>query len=161
MKISSRIALALALSLSAGCAAPLPPADAASSPPVASPPADAKPSTPPANGTAASSQVQVLMTHALPEGPMTEGRVLVVDFPPGAENHAHHHEGAVFAYVLEGTVVSALGDEPEVRYTQGQTWYENPRQVHRVSKNGSATARARLLVVYLTQPGAPVLVVEP
>ena len=64
----------------------------------------------------------------------------------------------MFAYVLEGTVVSQLeGDEP-MTYTKGQSWYESPKKPHVVSKNASKTEPAKLLVFLLSQEGESLIV---
>jgi quercetin dioxygenase-like cupin family protein len=64
----------------------------------------------------------------------------------------------VFAYVLEGTVVSQLeGDEP-MTYRKGQSWYEFPQKPHVVSKNASKTEPAKLLVFLLSQEGESIKV---
>ncbi|BCA56655.1 hypothetical protein W02_37950 [Nitrospira sp. KM1] len=59
----------------------------------------------------------------------------------------------MFAYVLEGAVVSQLEGEKPVIYSKGQSWYESPKKPHVVSKNVSNTAPARLLVFLLSQEG--------
>jgi quercetin dioxygenase-like cupin family protein len=115
------------------------------------------PVRPPAAGPATRSSVSTLLTEALPAGVGSEGRLLTVDIPPGGSTPPHRHDGAIFAYVAAGTVVSALDDGEERRFETGQAWYERPGQVHRVSRNGSATEPARLVVFFLTEPGKPVL----
>jgi quercetin dioxygenase-like cupin family protein len=75
---------------------------------------------------------------------------------PGAASN--RFIGSVFAYVLEGTVVSQLkGDEPTT-YTKGQSWYESPKKPHVVSKNASKTEPAKLLVFLLSQEGESLVV---
>jgi quercetin dioxygenase-like cupin family protein len=106
------------------------------------------------------SRVQTLLTQPLPDRVGTEGRVLTVEIPPGAASPPHHHDGAVFAYVLDGTVVTALDDGPEQTFEAGRAWYEHPGQIHRVSRNPSPTKPAKLLVYFLTNPGHPVLQFE-
>lgn len=106
---------------------------------------------------AARSRVTTLLTQPLPADVGREGRVLTVELPPGAATPPHRHDGAIFAYVAEGAVVSALDDGPEERFAVGQAWYEWPGQVHRVSRNASATEPAKLVVFFLTEPGRPVL----
>jgi quercetin dioxygenase-like cupin family protein len=59
----------------------------------------------------------------------------------------------VFAYVVEGAVVSQLEGEQPVTYTKGQSWYEPPKKPHLVSKNASQTQPAKLLVFLLSQEG--------
>ena len=107
------------------------------------------------------SKVTVLLTEPLATTPAaTEGRMLTVEYPPGASTPAHHHDGTIFAYVVEGAVITALDDGPEKRFEAGQGWYERPGQVHRVSRNASDTERAKLLVVFLTEKGKPALELE-
>jgi quercetin dioxygenase-like cupin family protein len=97
--------------------------------------------------------VSVLMKQRLADMIGKEATVLTVDYAPGASSEVHVHPGSVFAYVLEGTVVSQLeGDEP-MKYTKGQSWYESPKTPHVVSKNASKTEPAKLLVFLLSQEG--------
>ena len=110
--------------------------------------------------TPAKSKVTVLLTEPLGTPAATEGRMLTVEYPPGVSTPAHHHDGAIFAYVVEGAVITALDDGAERRYEAGQGWYERPGQVHRVSRNGSDTKPAKLVVVFLTEAGKPVLKLE-
>jgi quercetin dioxygenase-like cupin family protein len=51
-------------------------------------------------------------------------------------------------------VTSALGNGPPKTYTEGQSWSEQPLQEHRVSKNASQTAQAKLLVLLVVPHGA-------
>jgi quercetin dioxygenase-like cupin family protein len=106
---------------------------------------------------AAHSKATVLLTQSLPADVGREGRLLTVEYPPGGSTPAHHHDGAIFAYVAEGAVVTALDDGPEQRFEAGQAWYERPGQVHRVSRNASTSRPAKLVVFFLTQPGTPPL----
>ena len=39
--------------------------------------------------------------------------------------------------------------------TAGQTFYENPNDIHSVSKNASATEPAKILVFFIKESGAP------
>jgi quercetin dioxygenase-like cupin family protein len=97
--------------------------------------------------------VSELMKQRLADMTGKEATVLIVDYAPGAASEPHVHPGSVFAYVLEGTVVSQLeGDEPTT-YTKGQSWYEPPKKPHVVSKNASKTEPAKLLVFLLSQEG--------
>ena len=112
-----------------------------------------------AGGTPPRTQVSTLLTEPLPPG-VSEGRVLTVDIPPGASTPPHRHDGAIFAYVAAGAVVSALDEGAERRFETGQAWHERPGQVHRVSRNPSTTEPAKLVVFFLTEPGKPVLRME-
>lgn len=97
--------------------------------------------------------VSVLMKQSLADMTGKVATVLTVDYTPGAASDPHVHPGSVFAYVLEGTVVSQLEGEPPMTYTKGQSWYESPKKPHLVSKNGSPTEPAKLLVFLLSQGG--------
>ena len=97
--------------------------------------------------------VSVLMKRQLADMTGKEGTLITVDYAPGAESKSHVHPGSVFAYVLEGAVVSQLEGEQAVTYTKGQSWYESPKHPHVVSKNASKTEPAKLLVFLLSQEG--------
>ena len=97
--------------------------------------------------------VSVLMKQSLADMAGKVATVLTVDYAPGAASGPHVHPGSVFAYVLEGAVVSQLeGGEP-ITYTKGQSWYESPKKPHIVSKNASKAEPAKLLVFLLSQEG--------
>jgi len=81
--------------------------------------------------------------------------VVEVSYPPGGASPSHTHPGITIAYVLEGSIRSKVGDEPERTYTAGQAFLETPGQVHAVSRNASATEPARLLAVLLAEKGKP------
>ena len=76
----------------------------------------------------------------------------VVSYAPGQASTPHFHSGSVFAYVLEGEVVSQLEGQPPVTYKAGESWYEPPRAPHLVSRNASGTRPAKLLT--WRRPGA-------
>lgn len=97
--------------------------------------------------------VSVLMKQPLADMAGKVATVLTVDYAPGAASGPHVHPGSVFAYVLEGTVVTQLEGEQPMTYTKGQSWYESPKKPHMVSKNASVTEPAKLLVVLLSQEG--------
>ncbi|PYT16629.1 MAG: cupin domain-containing protein, partial [Acidobacteria bacterium] len=58
-----------------------------------------------------------------------------------------------FAYVLEGEIVSQVGDGPETTYSAGQMFMETPNQLHGVSRNASSTKPAKLLALLLAEKG--------
>lgn len=106
----------------------------------------------------AEDSVSVLMKERLADMAGKEGTVITVDYAPGAASEIHVHPGSVFAYVLEGAVVSQLkGGEP-MTYRKGQSWYESPQKPHVVSKNASKTEPAKLLVFLLSQEGESIKV---
>ena len=70
----------------------------------------------PRHGTGAAlagDSVSVLMKQPLADMAGKVATVLTVDYAPGAASDPHVHPGSVFAYVLEGTVVTQLeGEQP-------------------------------------------------
>jgi quercetin dioxygenase-like cupin family protein len=87
-----------------------------------------------------------LQTKQLADVPNTKGIMLTVTYAPGQASTPHRHPRSVFAYVLEGEVISKVDDGPEVTYKPGDSWYESPRAAHVVSRNASTTKPAKLLV---------------
>src|SRR5438046_7196333 len=87
----------------------------------------------------AEDSVSVLMKQTLADMAGKVATMLTVAYAPGAASDPHVHPGSVFAYVLEGTVVTQLEGEQPVTYTKGQSWYESPKKPHMVSRNASVT----------------------
>jgi quercetin dioxygenase-like cupin family protein len=110
-----------------------------------------------ADGEPRRTKVATVLTHEIPREAGTEGRVLTVEYPPGVSSPSHRHDGAIFAYVAEGAVITALDDGAEQRFEAGQAWFERPGQVHRVARNASDSRPAKLVVFFVTEPGRPVL----
>lgn len=102
--------------------------------------------------------VSVLLKERLADMAGKEGTMITVEYAPGAASDQHFHPGSVFAYVLEGAVVSQLAGGHPVTYTKGQSWYESPKIPHVISKNASKTKAAKLLVFLLSQEGESLVV---
>ena len=83
-----------------------------------------------------------------------------VDFPPGYSIPVHRHNAQVFLYVLEGSIVTQVKGGKEVTLTPGQSYYENPDDIHTVSRNASSTKPAKFLVFMVKEKGAPSTVLE-
>ena len=103
-------------------------------------------------------KVTPLMSKDLAECPGKEGLMITVVYPPGASDPIHRHNAYAFLYVLEGSVVMQLKDGKEITLTPGQTFYEGPKDIHTVGRNASSTQPAKLLVFFVKNQGAPVLV---
>jgi quercetin dioxygenase-like cupin family protein len=74
-----------------------------------------------------------------------------VDYAPGAASGPQVYPDSVFAYVLEGRLVSqAEEDKP--------TTYESPKKPHVVSNSASKTEPAKLLVFLLSQEAESLVV---
>jgi quercetin dioxygenase-like cupin family protein len=97
-----------------------------------------------------------IFQHDLPDVSLRGWSVTVVEvkYAPGAASNAHRHPGITFAYVLEGEIVSKVGDDPEKTYATGEMFMETPGQLHAVSRNASSTKPARLLALLLAEKGA-------
>jgi quercetin dioxygenase-like cupin family protein len=93
--------------------------------------------------------------HELPNVPGKSLVALEVLYAPGGASPSHRHPKSAFiyAYVLSGEIVSAVDDgEPRI-YRAGEGWYEAPGAHHRVSRNASTTAPAKLLAIFVLDPG--------
>ena len=95
--------------------------------------------------------------HKLPDAAGKKGLMITVSYEPGQSSGPHVHSGSVFAYVLEGAVISQLEGQKPVTYQAGQSWYEAPNTPHLVSRNASNQKPAKLLVWMLLDENAPVL----
>lgn len=103
-------------------------------------------------------EVNILLTRPAPPVANQQGQVLTVEYAPGETSNPHMHHAHVFVYVLEGSIVMQVRGGEEVTLSVGETFYESPDDVHAVSRNASATERAKFLVVLLNQEGAPISV---
>ena len=93
--------------------------------------------------------------HAIPNIPGKSLAAVVVDYAPGGTSpaHAHAKSAFVFAYVISGAIESQVNDEPKQVYHAGESWYEDPGSIHRVSRNASKTEPAKLLAVFVVDTG--------
>ncbi|HEX6716107.1 MAG TPA: cupin domain-containing protein [Pyrinomonadaceae bacterium] len=113
-------------------------------------------------GNRANSQVAKetpLMTKELPDVPGKEGLIERVVLSPGEIVPSHRHNADVFAYVLEGSIITQVkGGNPQTVHA-GEVFYESPTDVHVESRNASTTQLATLLVFFVKKKGAPPTVV--
>ena len=103
-------------------------------------------------------KVTSLFSKDLKEFPGKEGLMITVEYPPGSVDPIHRHNAHGFIYVLEGSVVMQVRGGKEVTLTPGQTYYEGPEDVHVVGRNASQTKPAKMVVFFVKDKGAPVLV---
>jgi quercetin dioxygenase-like cupin family protein len=103
-------------------------------------------------------KVTDLMSKDLTNLPGKEGLMMIVDYPPGSVDPVHRHNAHAFVYVLEGSIVMQVRGGKEVTLTPGQTFYEDPDDVHVVGRNASKTEPAKFVLVMVKDKGAPVLV---
>ena len=96
-----------------------------------------------------------LMSKDLPEFAGKEVVMSTVTYPAGVASAPHRHDAHTFVYVLEGSVVMQVEGGQPMTLSPGQTFYENPTDVHATSKNASATQPAKILVFMLKDKGKP------
>ena len=96
-----------------------------------------------------------LTTKYLPDLPGKEGLVETVVLAPGEVVPAHRHNADVFAYVLNGSIITEVkGEKPETVHA-GEVFYESPTDVHIASRNASASQPTKILVFFVKKIGAP------
>ncbi len=72
-----------------------------------------------------------------------------VRYAPGESSPPHTHPCPVVAYVTQGALQIQIQGTPERIYKAGETFYEAPNSIHRLSKNASQTAPAALLAYFI------------
>ena len=90
---------------------------------------------------------------------------MLVEYPPGGATPPHRHGGAsVSAYVISGSLLNKMNDDPMRVVEKGGSWYEAPGCHHKISANASKTEPASFFVSFvldteaLEQEGLGVLV---
>jgi len=96
-----------------------------------------------------------LMTRALTDMPGREDLVETVVLAPSEVAAAHRHNADVFAYVLEGSIITQVEGGESQTIHAGGVFYESPTDVHLGSRNASTTEPATLLVFFVKNMGAP------
>lgn len=104
--------------------------------------------------------VTPIFERDLPNVPGKKLMAIEVSYPPGgaSPSHTHPKSAFIYAYVLSGEIVSAVNDETPRVYRAGEFWHEAPGAHHRVSRNASKTKPAKLLAIFVADPGEPQLV---
>lgn len=106
--------------------------------------------------TASPSAAQ-LLNIPLPELPENqEMLVLEIDLEPGQSSPPHRHSAHVFVYVLEGEIEMQVEGGELTRLAPGEMFYENPDDIHVVSRNASDEEPAKFLVHIIKTVGVPV-----
>jgi len=90
-----------------------------------------------------------IFRQALPDVRGKEVIVVSIEYAPGTGSTKHRHPGPVFAYVARGAIVSQLGTDAPVTYSEGEMWYEAPGAIHSISRNASATEPAKLIAFFV------------
>jgi quercetin dioxygenase-like cupin family protein len=108
-----------------------------------------------ADGTRPAANAKQLMTKELAGLAGKEVLMSTVTYPPGGASPPHRHDAQVFVYVLEGELIMQVQGGPKVTLKPGETFYENPTDVHAVSANASQTRPATFLVFIIKDKGTP------
>ncbi|GAB2902561.1 cupin domain-containing protein [Paraburkholderia jirisanensis] len=89
--------------------------------------------------------------HVIPNIPGKSLTAVVVDYAPGGASPSHEHAKSAFiyAYVVSGAIESQVSDGPKHIYHAGESFFEEPGALHRVSRNASKTRPAKLLAVFV------------
>ncbi|EED18533.1 cupin domain protein [Talaromyces stipitatus ATCC 10500] len=94
--------------------------------------------------------IKVVYSYKLTNCP---GKTIVglrVEFLPNGSTPPHRHGGAsVSAYVVDGTLLNKMNDDPMKVIQAGGSWYEAPGCHHRISDNASPTKPATLMAVLI------------
>ena len=101
---------------------------------------------------------RVAMSHSLPrmDGDHLEAKAVEVTYQAGGYSVPHTHGCPVLAYVVDGAIRSQVNAEPERIYKAGETFYEAPNEVHRVSANASQTEPAKFIAFFVCDRETPI-----
>jgi quercetin dioxygenase-like cupin family protein len=97
--------------------------------------------------------VQELMRQPLADQPGTDVVVITVDYPPGGTTLPHEHPGYTYAYVLEGTIVSQLDDQPPQTFFRGTDVVGAAPSASHGVKERQHDRGCKLLVFFITPHG--------
>ena len=100
--------------------------------------------------------VEQLFAQELAGAPDKEALMLTVEYPPGGASPPHRHDAQVFVYVLQGELTMQVAGSAARTLRRGQTFYENPADVHTISANASKTKPAKILVFIVKDKKSPV-----
>ncbi|MCC7123877.1 MAG: cupin domain-containing protein [Acidobacteria bacterium] len=109
------------------------------------------------------SRSRVAVTQRLPtlDGTKLTATLVEVTYEPGGANTSHRHPCPVIGYVLEGRMRMRVDGQPERIYGPGDTFYESPTDVHRVSANASSEQPARFLAYFVCDRDTPLSIPVP
>ena len=97
--------------------------------------------------------ITLLAARSIPNVPGKRLVSILVEYPPGGASAPHRHDAHVFVYVLEGKLRMQADGQAPVTLAPGETFYESPSDVHRISANASATEPTRFVVFMVKDAG--------
>ena len=92
------------------------------------------------------------------DGARLTAKVVEVTYPPGGASTQHRHPCAVIGYVVSGAVRMGIQTRPDSVYRRGETFYEQPNDLHRVSANASDIEPATFIAYFLCDRETPLTV---
>jgi quercetin dioxygenase-like cupin family protein len=95
--------------------------------------------------------VSTALNQPLPNIPGKSLVAVIVDYPPsgGSAAHSHARSAFIYGYVVSGAIESQVNDGPPQILQAGESFYEPPGAVHRLSRNASRAMPAKLLAVFV------------
>jgi len=94
--------------------------------------------------------------QGMPVGKTQEVQVLTATLKPGDKTPFHTHRFPVTVYILEGVFTLEMEGRAPVTVKAGQAMVEPP-QVKMTGYNRSSTEPLRVVIFYVSDPGAPFL----
>ena len=106
---------------------------------------------------AADARVRVALAHDLPplDGSHVKVSVLEVTFGPRGSSRPHSHPCAVIGYIVSGSFRSQVDGGAVETFVAGQSFYEAPNGVHRISANASATESVTFIATFVCDRNVP------
>ena len=93
-----------------------------------------------------------------PAGTAPKVTAIIATMPPGAESGFHHHDGPLFAHILEGELTVTYEGVGERVYRAGDSQIEAIKTPHNGRNTGSGPLR--ILAVFMGTDGMPMTVQE-
>ncbi|WP_233837555.1 cupin domain-containing protein [Paraburkholderia sp. ZP32-5] len=89
------------------------------------------------------------LAQAIPNMPGKSLIAVTLDYAPGGASPAYEHakSASIFAYVVSGDIETQIDDAPIRIYHAGESFFEPPGSIHRISRNASKSRSAKLLAV--------------
>ena len=102
-----------------------------------------------------------LVVKSLVKGPLAgvDGKEVIIahlTIPAGFVFPKHFHPGALFVYVLEGTL-RIQTEKGTITISKGEVYQEVPREVM-TAENMSASTSAKIIVFQVGEPGQPMTI---
>lgn len=108
-------------------------------------------------------QVRTAFTGGLPGmvGDRLRTTVLEVTYEPGGASAPHRHPCPVVGYVVQGHLRTQVEGGRVAVYRAGESFFEAPNALHRVSANASDDKPVRFLAIFTCDRETPLSVPEP